>query len=603
MALFVARPSRGSWVFFVLVALGVMAARTYGNYERSVVRRDAPLSELTQDLAVCAFGSDAVWLLAGSSATGWQNAIGAWMRKVVSAPQDPRWPERCVPIADRLVDRLARTPGANDATASARAVLRSLREAQDPFERVAQADSDVFPRQIVELFDRVRSLSEGAREGWRASPANPARFGSLTVARALPLRSIPSSLVRPTLVTGASFAAFSTADGLLHTYDASRGVLRDVTVGVGVPTGSARGGALRVERDDGAAWVLPGATSRMVLAPRGFSIEGAPSRFAWDVALSPSAAALLTVDHGAVRARVTTSPSTWTEPLAIGADETASAAVISATPEGWNVTVLRPTVSVGVLEQYAVRLAQPAVVARGHDASVAPDAPPSLSVEGPTVLASDVNLFGARVLTCASGPARYVALFNDQGVAVVRVLGGAARTARATAFWPRDRDVVLTCDGERALVMTSPVMTRTGGFLFSFGRGASDVGVAVEAPAVGPQAVVRSVVLVRDGLLALVSNVGALRAFREVTAGLRGPPTWQPAGLVALATPSPMVTRTFTRVEALSTGNHVTLLVAGALAQHLPKAPEGQEAPPDPPPTPYFSVAGSLDGGATFWSL
>lgn len=631
MALFVARPSRGSWVFFVLVALGVLAARTYGNYERSVVRRDAPLSELTQDLAVCTFGSDSVWLLAGDRASGWQDAIGAWMRKVVSAPQDPRWPARCVPIAERLIDRLTRVPGSADAQTSARAVLRSLRDgANDPFERVAQADSDLLPRQLADLFDRVRSLSQGSREGWRAAPSHPDRFGTLTVPRALPLRSLPSALVRPTLLTGSSFAAYSSSDGALHIYDASRGTLRDITAGVGAPVGVARGGALRVERDDGSAWVLPGATPRTLRAPHDFSIEGAPSRFAWDVASNAVGAALLTVDHGSVRARVMPAGSPWTPPVAVGTDESASTAVVSSTSNGWIVTVLRPTVSVGVLEQYTLRLVEPAQPLQalqpvqparhasgrhGHAPPVEPVEAPvaaapvvaasaSLAVEGPRVLARDVNLFGARVLTCASGASRFFALVYDQGISVLRVLGGSAETARAATFWPRDRDVTLTCDAERALVMTSPVLPRTGGFVFSFARGASDVGVAVEPPTVGPQAVVRAVVLVRDGLLAIASNTGALRGFREVSrAGQRGPRPWEPAGIIALATPTPMWTRSFARIEALSTGDHVSLLVAGSLQQHLPRPPEGQEPPPEPPPVGYFSVAGSLDGGATFWSL
>lgn len=633
MALFVARPSRGSWVFFVLVALGVLAARTYGNYERSVVRRDAPLSELTQDLAVCTFGSDSMWLLAGDRASGWQDAIGAWMRKVVSAPQDPRWPARCVPIAERLVDRLSRVPGSADAQTSARAVLRSLREgANDPFERVAQADADLLPRQLADLFDKVRSLSQGSREGWRASPSRPDRFGTLTVPRALPLRSLPASLVRPTLLTGSSFAAFSTTDGALHVYDASRGTLRDITAGLGSPVGAARGGSLRVERDDGAAWLLPGNAPRTLRAPRDFAIDGAASRFAWDLASTPAAAALLTIDHGSVRARVSPVGAPWTAPVAVGPDESASTAVISATSTGWTVTVLRPTVSVGILEQYTLRLVQPPQAAQaaplaqpqqparhggrhGHAPPVEPAVPPAvaapvapppatLAIEGPAVLAREVNLFGARVLTCASGPSRFFALVNDQGISVIRVLGDTAQTSRAATFWPRDRDVTLSCDAERALVMTSPVLPRSGGFVFSFARGASDVGVAVEPPSVGPQAVVRAVVLVRDGVLAIASNAGALRAFREVSRpGLRGPRPWEPAGIIALATPEPMLTRSFTRIEALSTGDHVSLLVSGALQRHLPRPPEGQEPPPEPPPVAYFSIAGSLDGGASFWSL
>lgn len=612
MALFVARPSRGSWVFFGLVALGVLAARTYGNYERSVVRRDAPLSQLTQDLAVCTFGSDSPWLLAGSSAAGWQDAISAWMRKAVSTPQDPRWPERCVPIADRLVERLGRTPSTNEATlASARAVQRSLREgARDPFELVAQADSEVFARQVADLFEKVRTLSQGAREGWRSVPSQPDRFGTLHTAKALPLRPLHASLTRPTLVSGSSFAAYALGDGALHLYDVSRGTMRDITVGAGAPVGAARDGALRVERDDGAAWMLPAQSPRIALAPSDFSIEGAPSRFAWEVSSTPLATGLLTLDHGSLRLRVLRAPATaWTDALPVGPDESAVAAVLAPDGDAWRVSVLRPTVSSGVLTQYVVREVAPvAPASHGHaPAVVAPDAPVTLNAESNFELEGDVGLFGARVLTCAAGASRYFALVGEGGLTVYRVVGDRVQSSRAAAFWPRERDVTLSCDADRALVMTSPMLPRAGGFVFSFQRGAGDTGVVVEPPTVGPAASVRAVVLVRDGLAAIVSNTGALRAFRQASRpGQRGVGSWEPAGLVALGS-SPQWTRAFTRIEAMSTGDHIALLVTGSTTLRPPRVPEGQEAPaqpaPEPSPVPFVSVAGSLDGGATFWSL
>ncbi len=616
MALFVARPSRGSWFFFGLVALGALVARGYGNYERSVVRRDAPLSELAQDLSVCTFGRDSMWLLASPSPTVWLDAIGGWTRRAVSAPQDPSWPGRCVPLAERLVERLGRTPSAPEAVvASARAVQRSLQDAaRDPFERVALADSDQLPRQLVELFDKVRSLSQGSREGWRAVPRDPERYGALTVPRPPPLRSLPPSALRPTLASGTAAAFFSTRDGALHLYDFSSSVARDTAVGAGVPVGAARDGALRLETDQGAAWALTGAEPRMFLAPPDLAIEGDPSRFAWDVAVTPRAFALLTLDHGSLRVRVTPreGPEAWTDAAAAGPDESASAAVIAPAGEGWAVTVLRSTVSAGVMEQYLVRLAAPAApVERRHGphappvVPAAPEAPRALAVEGPVRLAADVPLYDARVLTCASGAARYFALTSEQGLTVMRVEGTSVRTSRAPALWPHGREVTLTCDAGRALVGTSPAMPRAGYFVFTFDRRGGGVGAPVEPPVMGPSAALRAVVLVRDGLLAVESNGGALRALRQVSR--RGGPAWEPAGLVALTSPAPQWTRTYTRVDAVASGDRVTLVIAGAMVHRPPPPPEGQDQPaqpqPEPQSVPYVTVAGTSDGGATFWSL
>lgn len=609
MALFVARPSRSSWVFFVLVALGVAAARGYGNYERSVVRRDAPVAELAQDLAACTFGSDSAWLLAGPSTAVWQEAIGSWMRRAVAAPQDPAWLSRCVPYAGRLAERLGRTASANEAVvASATALHHSLQEAaRDPLERVALVDSDVLPRQFVDVFDKVRALSEGAREGWRAVPVHHDRFGVIPTARTLPLRPLPSSLLRPTLLSGSAFAAFSTVDGAVHRYDFGRpgGAVREATAGVGVPVGVARDGAVRLESDRGLGWLLAGPDARSLAAPDDLAIEGDPSHFAWDLASGPRAAALLTLDYGSARVRATPleGPLAWTAPAVVGSDESAAAAVMAPDGDAWRVTVLRPLVSTGVLEQYTLRYAPVAAPAD----PAAPVAPRGLVVDGPARVASELALYDARVLTCAAGAARYFALVSEQDVTVLRVDGARVRTAHTAVMWPRNREVTFTCDASRALVGTLPVMARTGHFLFSFG-GRDEVGVAVEPPTVGPAAAVRAVVLVRDGVMALVANAGALRAYRQrLRVGLRGASPWEPAGLVALAAPSAQWTRTFTRVEALATGDRVTMIVAGGLVQHLPRPAEGQEATaqpaPEPQPVPYFTLAGTIDGGATFWSL
>lgn len=609
MALFVARPSRSSWVFFVLVALGVAAARGYGNYERSVVRRDAPVAELAQDLAACTFGTDSAWLLAGPTPAVWQDAIGSWMRRAVAAPQDPAWLTRCVPYAGRLAERLGRTASANESVvAIANALHHSLQEAaRDPLERVALVDSDVLPRQFVAMFERVRALSEGAREGWRAMPLHHDQFGVVPTARTLALRPLPASLLHPTLLSGSAFAAFSTVDGVVHRYDFGRpgGPAREVTAGVGVPVGASRDGSLRVESDRGSGWLLGGVDARVVAAPDDLAIEGDPSRFAWDVAATPGAAALLTVDYGSLRVRATALEGrpAWTAPVAVGSDESATAAVMAPDGDAWRVTVLRPLVATGALEQYTVRYA----VSVAPAAPAAPAAPRALAVEGPARVASDLSLYDARVLTCASGAVRYFALVTEQDATVLRVESARVRSSHTAVMWPRNREVTFTCDEGRALLGTMPAMARTGHFLFSFRAREGDVAVAVEPPTVGPMAAVRAVVLVRDGVMALAANAGALRAFRQrLRPGLRGVSPWEPAGLVALAAPSSQWTRTFTRVEAVATGDRVTMIVAGGLVHHPPRPAEGQEATAQPapePPVPYFTLAGSNDGGATFWSL
>jgi hypothetical protein len=118
------------------------------------------------------------------------------MRRAVAAPQDPAWLTRCVPYAGRLAERLGRTASANESVvAIANALHHSLQEAaRDPLERLALVDSDVLPRQFVAMFERVRALSEGAREGWRAMPLHHDQFGVVPTARTLALRPLPASL-------------------------------------------------------------------------------------------------------------------------------------------------------------------------------------------------------------------------------------------------------------------------------------------------------------------------------------------------------------------------------------------------------------------------
>ncbi len=570
-------------MFFGLVALGVAALRGWGRYERAVVRRDAPIATLTQDLTVCLLGVDAQWIVPIDH--GIVHAMGTLLRRAVSAEQRPDWPSRCVPIATQLQQRI-------DATANASETLRgTVRQLHDelvsasthPMELVALADSNVLATRLAELVVDVRTISLGTREGWSPSPPNADRWGRLAAPALLSLRPIPSEWLHTAPLTGDRFAMFHQRDGSLYVLQVRGGEMQRVTPGgLAMPVGDPRDGALRTESDRGLAWIDTHSPARLVEAPADLSLDGDTRDFTWDLSRTLTHRALLTVDHGSMRLRTAESTaSRWSSATAVGIDESTTAAVVAQGPDGWRVSALRTVLDEGVLEQFTVRA----------DGTVSP----------PLRLLSHMETFDARVRTCAAGEVRYLAVFGPQNLDVLRIVGGAVQTSRAAVAWARDAAPELTCDAGRALVSASPAVQGNNPTLFQFVPEDTGQGAVIEVPAPGPNATVRAVRLVRDGLVALVANDGALRALRYDTR--ENTARWMPAGLLALASPTERLARSFTHLRAVTDGDALLVQIEGTLTTLPPPSQKPPTNAPPPAGVPYETLVGSADGGRTFWSL
>jgi hypothetical protein len=596
MALFVARPSRGSWTFFVLVALAALTARGWARYERTVVRRDAPLAERAQDLGACLFGRDAAWILAGDASDVWEDRFSQWLRAAVSVPQESAWPGRCVPIADGLLDKLQRSSGAPLAlTTAARDTRDRLREVSAPratLRRVEVADSESLARPLAALFAGVRNLSLGTRAGWRPTPAHLSRYASPTMPRLLRLRPIPPEIDRVTLAQGTSVVAFLSRDGRAHQLTLTPRALRDASLASAVPVGSPRESVMRAESDQGPAWLVLGGGAYPM--PADFTYVGDPARFTWDAALTDRHLAVAALDQGTARLFVTPRDpqAVWAPPLTVGDPQRELAVTVAADGDGWRVTTLHAEGSDATLQQRVVRRA--------------PEAPNALTVDPPErLLRESVPAFGLRVLTCASGEQRYFAVANTTHVTVYRVAGSSARSARVEATWPQGYALALSCDATRALLSASPTLSRNGHWLFTFQGAAS--GIALEAPAEGPGAVVRAMALTRDAVVAFVSTEGALRSFRYTTREGLGVSAWEVGGLVALSYTADGYERTFTQLDVSAEGDHLALHLRGQYGLRPPRTPQEAQAraarvPAEPRPEAYATLLGSDDGGASFWS-
>jgi hypothetical protein len=631
MPLFVVHPSRGTWAFFGLIALGIVAVRAYGSYERSVVRRDGPASELAQDLGVCIFGNDSVWLLRDEPQAVWQQNMADCLRRAATRPDHTAWPGRCVPVADRLIEKLDRTPGRPEQVKTlASQVRESLHAAsRDRFDLIQLVDDDTFVTRLSTLFAMVRELSQGTRERWAPVPANFDRYGALPSVAVPQLNVFGRYALQPSLASATTVYYFSPADGMTHAFELAQGRdHRDSVVGPAVPwlersvpwLERARGGVVRAETEAAPALLTGGDVPRVVPFPRAFKIDGDPREFAWDAAASGDALALLTLDHNTPSVYVTPrdGPVAWTPHATLtAAAEGALAAVIApgGTLGSWRVTTLRPLMNDGVVEQFTVTRPAPAADDPASGEAPLVVSPPSRRTERES---ESVNVAEAHTATCAHGDLRYIVVVNGQWVQMLRVEAGDVRVGRLAGQRIPGRNLSLVCDRDRALVSSDVAAVRGMYVLFDFSRGGSANGTTIEVPMNGPSAQVRAVDLVPDGLVALVSNRTTLRTYRYGTPPRASSPRWESAGLVALLKPAwrprnPPPERTLRRVSLVTEGDRVTVLMEGNLIDRPtrpappPRPAEGDNAAPPPPPppareVPYVSVATSTDGGRRFSS-
>jgi hypothetical protein len=594
MALFVARPSRGSWIFFALIALTALGARGFNKYERSVIQRDRPLTDLTQTVAECVLGSSAPFLLAGSTRSEWEVAISRWMRVSIAAPELGDWPGRCHPNANSLAASLAARSAVNDPLTHAARQLSTMLaecESQGRGRCVARIDNNTLPRALATVLDGVRSMSLGTRETWNPTRHTTQTWRAVSPVVAPRLTEPPNYLRDLRVLSGTHVAWFDSVAGSTRVAAVAPEVLgapRSGTLLSGGAIASSGSDGLRLEDDRHSTWAVQQEDQWLSLPmARPLEISAEVSRLQWDVARSGTSLALLTVDHGNALVRVTRSNGSepWSAPLRIGMPESVIAAVVVGESQGWRVTALVAEFSSARVLQFMVRQNPEGLsIAAAEDAAVT----------------RPLNLFGRRALTCASGDIRYLALVSSDGMSVSRVAGSTVSTAVPTVGFAGECMPVFTCEENRALIASAPVRREHGHFVFDF-RARAPNARAVEA-VVSEQTEVMTlhgIALVPDGFVALMSNPATLRAYRTDLAASE----WVPAGILALVSSRPLINRTFTDFEIHTTGNQMAVMMRGQLVNLPPVVAEGVAPPVVAPAVSYVALLGSSDGGRSFWDV
>lgn len=634
MALFIVRPSRGSWIFFGLVALSALAARGYEHHERTVDRRDGPLAATAIELGRCVLG-DVETITAERTAPDalaiWTHRTADRLRVLASAPQDGGWPNQCALIADRLAMRLSSQAGHSARTIElAHTVAYQLQNVgHDGTSLVNLADNDAFAEQLAALFMQVRTLSDRATEHWDRLPV-PAAATDLahpTVLDFERFRPVAPGWERMQIV--GPDAVYFYARGSATTVRASFTNREFSGVALGVPVLDGwHGEALRVENNDGPMFVTPrGLEPARVTAFPTAMAHGSERFDAWEVASTSTTQALLSTDLGTVRLR--TSPIegalVWTPPVTIGPQESALVAVVAPEPEDtgerFRVSVLRPRIDDAWLEQYVVTLrpalpspaapsARPTVAnapatspTGEHSVGVDALAGMTLEVGPPTMAASGVVMFGGRIATCASGSVRYLAIHADRNtseLSVLRIDGDEVTVTHAAANIPRERPWVFTCDVDRALIETDPSVPRRGVFLAEFPRFAGASLALLEPPLVGPSPRVEALALMTDAVVAVTSNHATLRTWRLP----RGEREWAVQGLIGLLDQTSRPLRTVRHIDAVASGSVLALRIEGTETPIPPPPPPGTDenhpAPPPPPPVAYTALSYSTDNAVHF---
>lgn len=625
MPLFVVRPSRGTWAFFGLVVAGVLGARALRRQEARVVQQDRPASETAHALAGCLLGPNVPWALRDPDEPGalkrWTHHTGSILRAAVGQPQADAWPARCVPIASRLHRALLRASTSPSAT---RLLAQDVHErlqrmASDRDERFARIDDDQLPARFAALMMQVHGLSQGTRETWNRYLG--ASSGATLRLAALPrLRGLPNGIEQGVVTAAGTVHGRNAWDGMLHAIELDGAGMRDVVVGAAVPLSEpARGGLLLVWRDDGPALASTGAVPRVIRVPRGTRIEGDVAEYRWDADVRREARALLTLDAGTARVFVSPSdgPVVWSDARVVGPAESLLAAMITPDPAvdadalraSWRVTTLRPRLDDLALEAFSVSATLAAPDATS-DVSAAPP-PPTVTVGAPEPIRLGVRLPASVYLveTCRAADVGYLVLAHGDLLTALRLDGRTARHATVRAQLPRGARLSLRCDAARALATASPLTLQGPAALFDFSNEATPRGEPIEAPP-GGVTNLHALLLVRDGVLAVVSTPGAVRTWRRANAlAARDGATWEPVGMAMHLIPAPGVRRAVTRAQAASRGDELTLLVDLAQARRQLSQPNADQpmSPFEELPVAAWEPAGaallmSSDGGATFTS-
>lgn len=258
------KPSRGTVIFFGLLATGLIARYAMNRRDESIVARDAPLAHSTRRLLRCVIGRDAERMLwprpSDDDSRPWAIKINAQLRATVTEPQDDTWPSRCVSMAQRVAAKLAATPNATAAHSAAAEVVRHLETlSSSRTNAITVAENGRLGTALATLTIEVIKSTVGTESGWQSPLAHertdlsPVRFARVPQGNSLPSRVDGATFAAPEWVLYQD-ASDRRAHSLLFR---ERGAPADAVLGAGAPLRVMHGATAALLATDEADALLP----------------------------------------------------------------------------------------------------------------------------------------------------------------------------------------------------------------------------------------------------------------------------------------------------------------------------------------------------------
>lgn len=570
------KPSRGTVIFFGLLAVGLFARYAMNRRDESIVARDAPLAHSTRRLLRCVIGRDAERMLwprpSDDDTRPWAVKINAQLRATVTEPQDNSWPARCTPIAQRVAAKLATTPNATAAHSAAAEVVRHLETlSSSPTNAITIAENGRLGTALATLTIEVIKSTVGTESGWQ-SPLAHERTDLFPVRTA----RIPQGNTLPSRVDGATFAApewvlyQDVNDRRAHSLlFRERGGPSDAVLGAGSPLRVAHGATAALLATDEADALLPLEAVRSAPIPLPVAVRNGEHIIeSWQYARSMGHRWFAYVARG--RLHVWSTPAngavSWVERVPNTLLDTPVAAVaLVALPEPTETTPATQVADAGVAPEarpntaaapsvglyayilrYAARgmsverwsFARPAETTEPSEQGAQPTAVPRVEtqpaaremVTRQVLLTERRPLARARVRACVAGSTAHFVAASDDDYAFFRVsadgaVTGDVPTARVGALSAGRFE--FSCDEQRSLLLADAVGRSGAMLLFDGGRDPRLLGVPL--PAIAVQRTIDAAALVPNGVLAFVRTPGSVRVFTTTDSN-----SWVGGALLAL---------------------------------------------------------------------
>ncbi len=593
VAIFTVKPSRGTILFFGLLALGLTVRYGYNRHEQNVVSRDAPLTHSARRLLRCVLGRDADQLLwpraPNDDVRPWAQTLNSRLRSIVTEHYSATWPAQCVPMAQRVAERLSSSNIGGRSYALAAESLRLLNSMTTSRNgAIAVAENGRLGVSLASLSLELIKASTGSESGWNSGLAYepmdlfPVRSAQVPLGNALPRGADVSTFAAPEWILYQDIADRRTHAMLFR----PSGAPLDVVVGPGAPLRVPNNsGATLLASDDSDA-LLPLETSRpspIALPPpvrsglhhiqswqsvksnghRWFAYTDEGRVHVWSVREGSSnweervppqfqsipVAAIALVGDQEAAGPAGTSPNppantlanTLPGPLAVGAANAAQEAV------GLRAYVLRYVVHGLALERwdFAPPATQPVAAVPANNTAVAavptviaPGAPQTaLAVIGNTqeplrrtVLSGETqSLHRPRIRVCVSETRVHFAVIADETYAFysadVNDVHTGSLAATRTGALAGGR-AEFSCDRQRSLLLAD-LAGRPGALVQYDGAGEPKL-LSVPLPELTLDRRVDGAALVSGGVLAIVRTPSSVRSFVTVDGF-----SWQGGALIA----------------------------------------------------------------------